>query len=159
MDRANPLAALKDIHLPEAPGFFPLAPGWYISLALVGLMIIFLVTFLRRKWIAGRPKREALHLLADLQTDFIRTGDSQQASAKTDQLLKRVALVYFPRTEVAGLYGEQWIDFLNKTSKKIDFSPEAPMLIEWPFQPNQQRDITPLFSKAKQWIQQRRTHA
>ena len=44
---ATPLP-LKDIHLPEAIGWWPLAPGWWILLLLIGLLIFAVVIWLRR---------------------------------------------------------------------------------------------------------------
>ena len=38
---------LADIHLPEAIGFWPVAPGWWIVLALM-ILAIFLIVFLKK---------------------------------------------------------------------------------------------------------------
>ena len=35
MHAANPLSALKDIHLPEGVSLWPLAPGWYVIIILL----------------------------------------------------------------------------------------------------------------------------
>lgn len=158
MEAANPLAALKDIHLPEPPGIWPLAPGWYISLIVVLIGLGLIIHVLKKRYRLNQPKKEALRLLHQVREDFKKDPNSQIACATIGELLKRVALSYYPRKEVASLHGQEWIAFLNKTGKKIDFNPEASLLLEVPFQPPQTLDITPLFHKAEKWIQQRRPH-
>lgn len=158
METANPLTSLKDIHLPEPPGLWPLAPGWYLSLLIVLLCLGLIIQALKKRYRFNQPKKEALRLLHQALENFEKDHNSQVACATVAELLKRVALSYYPRKEVAGLHGEEWIGFLNKTSKKIDFNPEASLLLKVPFQPPQTLDITPLFHKAEKWIQQRRPH-
>jgi len=158
MEKANPLATLKDIHLPEPPGLWPLAPGWYIALFIVLLCLGLIIQALKKRYRFNQPKKEALRLLHQAQENFAQDNNSQVACATVGEILKRVALSYYPRMDVAGLHGKEWIAFLNKTGKKIDFNAEASLLLEVPFQPPQTLDITPLFQKAEKWIQQRRPH-
>ena len=54
---ADPLAELRDIHLPEAVGYWPLAPGWWLllvsALVLAGLIV----------WTVRRYRRNATALV------------------------------------------------------------------------------------------------
>ena len=75
---------------------------------------------------------------------------------KISELLRRVALVYFPREEVASLKGEAWLTFLSRTSKRIDFNQLRDYLLEFPYQAAREIDLQPLFYGAKEWIKQRR---
>jgi hypothetical protein len=77
-------------------------------------------------------------------------------AARISELLKRVALVYFPRSRVASLQGEAWIDFLSHTGKKLDFNAVRDELIEAPYQPNSSCDLNLLFKISRLWITQRR---
>ena len=45
----NSLADLKDIHLPAPVSIFPLAPGWYIVLAVMLVIIILLILWQLRR--------------------------------------------------------------------------------------------------------------
>lgn len=157
MANSDPLKALHDIHLPDAIGWWPLAPGWYFVIFLsffVCLICCFYVAQWRRQ---GLAKREALRLLATYIENYEnKVAGTQQSTASVNELLRRVALAYYPRTEVAGLSGEDWINFLNRSATKVDFKNIEFMLLELPYQPDQIINIKPLFSRARQWIMQRR---
>lgn len=157
---ANPLPRgleeLRDIHLPQPIGWWPLAPGWYFLAALIILLIILAIFFLRRYYLNSCAKREALALLKTYHNVYELDQNSQLSSAQVSELLKRVALSYFSRAEVASLQGDAWILFLNKTAKKLNFEEIRAELLEMPYQPRKDCDLTLLFNMAKQWISQRR---
>lgn len=157
MVNSNPdLAQLHDIHLPDAIGIWPLAPGYYVLALLVILLLWGGTILLMRSIRKGRNKRQALRVLKSYHEDYLKTANSQASAAQISELLKRVALVYYPREQVASLQGEAWISFLNQTARNVDFTKVRSLLIECPFQPPQSLDLLPLFDVAKRWIQQRR---
>jgi len=155
--KADPLMQLKDIHLPEPVGFWPIAPGWYGLIILLLLGILGLTYFIQRQHKNARAKKQALQLLDSYKVQYEQDKNAQLMSSRISELLKQVALVYFPRSEVASLHGESWIEFLNNTSKGIDFNPVKLMLLEVPFKSTATLDLTPLIVKAAQWIKQRNT--
>ena len=57
---ANPLDQLRDIHLPEAIGWWPLAPGWWLLIILVCLGLITLARLFLRRRQASAYRRQAL---------------------------------------------------------------------------------------------------
>jgi hypothetical protein len=154
--KVEELAQLKDIHLPEAISWWPLAPGWYGLMLLIVCLVISLVYMAHKRAMYSRPKKQALALLATYKQAYERDCNAQLTSARISELLKRVALVYYPRAEVAGLQGMSWVDFLNTTSKKLDFKPIANMLLESPFKLGETVQLNPLISKAELWIKQRK---
>ena len=144
---------LRDIHLPEPIGWWPLAFGWYLLAFVVLVLVIIAIGYAYQLQRRGRAKREALRHLADYERQYLQNKDARLVSAQISELLKRVALVYFPRSRVAGLTGTAWIDFLNSTAKNSDF---GVYLVELPYQSDApQVDISPLFLNAKAWIKQR----
>ncbi|MGQ3889201.1 DUF4381 domain-containing protein [Legionella sp. CNM-1927-20] len=150
------LAKLHDIHLPSSIGWWPLAPGWYILTVLILLIISLLVTIAYRQRQYARAKRQACQLLDNYEQEYLRNGDVSATCAKISELLRRVALVYFPRQDVASLQGEDWINFLNKTSKNINFNAVRECLLILPYQSRSQKvNLKPLFSRAYAWIKQR----
>lgn len=156
MDKTQELAQLKDIHLPEPISWWPLAPGWY-GLILLILCLSFALMYSACKRAAyARPKKQALRLLATYKQAYEENHNVQVTSARISELLKRVALVYYPRAQVAGLQGEAWIDFLNATSKGVNFKPVASMLLESPFKSEETIDLHPLITTAERWIKQRK---
>jgi hypothetical protein len=170
MVNALKLAALRDVHLPSPQSWWPLAPAWYILVILVLMSVITGIILIRRHHQHGRFKRQALRLLASYQQQPI---NNQISCANISELLKRVALVYYPRQQVAGLQGEAWLNFLNNSAKGVNFNSVKILLLERPFQhPQASRhpervflregppitdeplpdDLAPLFKCALLWI-------
>ena len=156
MPKSQELAQLHDIHLPEAIGWWPLAVGWYLLAFLSIMVLVAVIFFFYRHYLNGRARRQALRLLTTYQQAYPTVVDSQLTAARVSELLKRVALVYFPRAKVASLQGDAWIAFLNSTAKGLDFSHVQKELLEGPYRPMKERDLHLLFSMARTWIKQRR---
>ena len=150
------LAQLRDIHLPEVIGWWPIAAGWYLLTALAILLVFGLIVLLRRYHMQRRATQQALHLWATYHQDYVKNRQAHIAAAHLSELLKRVALMYFPRAEVASLQGDAWIAFLNQSSKQLDFRTVRQALLEVPYQPRVDYDVEPLFTLVRQWIHQRR---
>lgn len=151
------LAQLRDIHLPAPIGWWPLAPGWYGLAGLILLMILTGLFFFHRHYLNGRAKRHALRLLESYRQQYPHSANSQLTSARVSELLKRVALVYFPRQKVAGLQGDSWLSFLNNTATGLDFKQIQTELLQLPYQPaSSDINLNLLFTLAKSWISQRR---
>lgn len=103
---------LRDIHQPEAPGFWPPAPGWWLLAALV---LAALAGFGRRAWLELRRRRRRQRILSELD-QFQDAGlQGPVLVAAISALLKRVALSRYPRAEVAALTGNAWLAFLDRS--------------------------------------------
>jgi len=155
MSEPQELAKLRDIHLPNPIGWWPMAAGWYFLILLVLAIFALSYYFIRRAYRNGRAKRQALRLLQSYEREYKNNSNSQIISMKISELLRRVALVYFPREEVARLEGEAWLAFLASTSKGIDFKAIREHLLVMPYQPAKEIDLEPLFGSARLWIKQR----
>jgi hypothetical protein len=105
---------LRDLHLPEAIGWWPPAPGWWLLglLVLAGLVVL-LVRYARRR-ARGAARRRALRELDALLAEFEAQRDAVRFAAGVSALLRRAMLAYAPRGEVAGLTGEAWLAWLDK---------------------------------------------
>lgn len=155
MVKTDALAQLKDISLPPAIGWWPLAPSWYVVIFLVLSVTVVVSYLLYKRHLNSLAKKKALLLLKVYQQNYERDHNAQLASSHISELLKRVALVYFPRTKVASIYGDAWVDFLNQSSKGIDFYPVKSMLLDSPFKTAESVNLQPLFNCAELWIKQR----
>jgi len=109
------LSNLRDIVVPDAPPFWPPAPGMWVALGLVVLALLFVGAraYMARQRNAYR--RAGLLLLGDAAT-----------AHDVSVIMKRVALAAFPREQVASLYGEKWVAFLRATCPRGHF-PETIM--------------------------------
>ncbi|MGP4844895.1 DUF4381 domain-containing protein [Marinobacter sp. 1Y8] len=108
----DPLANLRDIHLPDPGGFWPPAPGWWILAALALALLICLAVFLLRRQRRNRWLKTARAELAAL-----RQQQSADARWFTDlnALLKRCARQRYPDARPQSLSGERWHQFLLET--------------------------------------------
>jgi hypothetical protein len=113
---------LKDIVLPPAVPWLPPAVGWrVVAVALAAGALVLLFRALAR-WRRNAYRREALRAL-DAVEARVRAGESPAAAAaEISALLKRAALAAFPRSAVADLTGDGWMDFLDRTGRMKDFS-------------------------------------
>ena len=105
---------LRDIHLPEAVSWWPLAPGWWvlICIAAAGLLYFLYKEFL--KWRANAARRVALSELRRVRTEYEAGADVLALSKALSELLRRAMLAYAPRSEVAGLTGDEWLAWLDR---------------------------------------------
>ena len=113
-----PLNSLHDFHQPPLPSWWPQTIGWYVVFAAAALLLLWLVVYLVRRWIAERYRREALCELARTEPD------------KFSALLKRTALSAWPREKVASLSGEAWLKFLNDSAAGPLFQSAPANLLE-----------------------------
>ena len=107
----DPLAELRGLHLPEAVGAWPPAPGWWVA----GLVVAALLAGAARWWHHRRASlaARALRELAEIQVR--RDADIAWVATSLAELLRRVALERFGASRVAKLSGERWQGFLRET--------------------------------------------
>lgn len=111
---------LKPMQQPEAIGWWPLAPGWWLLV----LLILVTALLLWRGWRQRQrdPRRYALRELEDVRQRFDQDGDTQAALVACNALLKRSAMTLFARHQVASLSGQRWLQFLLDHSPGCDES-------------------------------------
>ncbi len=157
LEAPDPLAELRDIHLPGPVEAWPPAFGWWILLALCVLAVMAGVYWLYRRWRSNRYRREAMAELLQLRIDYQDHGDDGRYLDQLQGLLKRVALTRFKREEVAGLTGESWVAFLDRTSRSQEFSMgKGQLLIQGNYEPEPQVDIAALHELGRHWIKRHR---
>ena len=112
------LNQLRDIHLPEAVSWWPPAPGWWAVLA--AAILLPLLIMLLRRWLRNRRwRREARAAIAQLkQQHSQRPETGQEVVERLSVLMRRIATTRFPAAEVASLSGDQWLQFLDRHSKR-----------------------------------------
>ena len=105
---------LRDLHLPEAVGWWPLAPGWWGVIAVVTASLGYLAWRWYRAWRFNAPRRHALRELARYEAEYLEHRDVVTLGKQLSELLRRGMLAYAPREEVAGLTGEAWLKWLDR---------------------------------------------
>lgn len=116
MNESDPLANLRDIHLPEPPGAWPPAPGWWLLALLIVLATVALCLWLYRKRRREAWRREAL---ADLPAPGGATTRDISYYSALNQLLKRAARICHPGAGTDRLSGERWQEFLCERAPEL----------------------------------------
>lgn len=105
---------LRDLHLPEQIGWWPLAPGWWALVALVAAVGAYFAWRAIRRWQRNAPRRFAMRELARCEAAYRQHRDPVKLSKQLSSLLRRGMLAYAPRDTVAGLTGEAWLAWLDQ---------------------------------------------
>ncbi|MDH3351492.1 MAG: DUF4381 domain-containing protein [Gammaproteobacteria bacterium] len=125
---------LRDLHLPEAIGWWPPAPGWWVLIALLAVGIGYLVRHYMRTYARGAARRRALRKLNELTAEFEQHRNAVAFSSSLSELLRRTMLAYAPRHEIAGLTGNAWLAWLDRDLDQPRFQSEAGRkLLELPY--------------------------
>jgi hypothetical protein len=110
---------LRDIHLPEAIGWWPPALGWWLVLVITPLLLGMLY-WLYKRLTRKTAVKTARKLFNALKND--PSLDDQAKIAQLSALLRRVAISTDSRSEVAGLTGQDWLRYLDRSLKGAPFS-------------------------------------
>lgn len=108
------LDQMHGLAMPEPVSWWPQTPGWWIVMGWVLAVLVLLAWQFARRRRRNRYRREALAELRAIETDS-RT-DPAVAAQRIAAVLKRTALVAYPRKQVAALYGPDWARFLTESA-------------------------------------------
>ena len=125
---------LRGLHLPDAIGFWPLAPGWW----LVIVVLVIAAVLALRHWFSRRARsaarRHALRQLARHTAAYAEHRDPLVLGTQVSELLRRTMLAYAPRAEVAGLTGDAWLEWLDRgLAEPLFTSGAGRSLLELPY--------------------------
>ena len=118
------LQKLADVSVPQPVSWMPQTWGWAVLAVAAMALLTWAIARSLRRYAANRYRREGLSELDRLEARVADDGARGEALAALPELLKRVALAAWPRTEVASLSGKSWIAFLRTHAGKTDF-PDA----------------------------------
>ncbi|MEJ2620532.1 MAG: DUF4381 domain-containing protein [Candidatus Thiodiazotropha sp.] len=150
---ADPLSELRSYHLPDPVSWWPPAPGWWLT-ALILLIVIALLL----GWLVRRQQRRAAAHQAIRELDQLRSAQLEKPNPLLfvrglSSLLRRFALTRFPRHEVAGLTGSEWLAFLDTHGGAGRFREGSGQLLgEAPYLPAAEVPIEELAMLVRDWI-------
>ena len=119
----NPeMIALKEIRYPNNIDWWPMAIGWWIILAIIVCVIIFFAMRFLKNFKRNKKRRIALKELSRIRNDKIICSDISLLTNKLSILIRKTMLAYESRDAVAGLVGEEWLEFLDQNLEEKYFS-------------------------------------
>lgn len=156
MNQQDPLAQLRDIHVPVPGGWWPPAPGWWLLALLVLTGVAAGLWLLYRRYQRNTYRRQAREEMEGAWRKLQQNGDRNSYVLTLSRILRRAARAAYPAHRVNGLQGEAWLDFLDETSvdQSGAFSRGAGRdLLTLPYRPvDEDCDLRPLHDLAMQWL-------
>lgn len=148
---------LRDIHIPDAVSWWPLAPGWWLLLLLI-LLAAIAVMALRRFQQRRRLRKTALIAFNTLKANYYQNHDAQQLLRSLSMLLRRISISQLPRTQTAALTGEAWLQCLDKLTsakalpKEVFSKGVGRVLADAPYRKNADINAEVLLNLCETWI-------
>lgn len=148
---------LHDIEGLDAINPWPLAIGWWVSIACGILVLGSAIWLLRRRLDYLRSwKRDTFKKLTNLEQN-LNPSTSRETIAFLSEYLRRIAVRRFPRKECAGLVGDDWLKWLKTHDpKQFDWTEKGKLLIEIPYAPKHTdlppQQIKELIQAVRYWV-------
>ncbi len=148
----DPLQELRDVHMPDPISWWPPAVGWWM-IVVVSVIVVGLVLWARAHRQRTRPRRVALAQIKQVKQHYAVYSNDQWAITEVSHLLRRYALAVFSRSQVAGLSGRSWLEFLDHAGGTNQFS-EGPgqSLRSGPYQSQGTASVVDLLPLVERWI-------
>lgn len=134
---------LRDIEAALGNPWWPLAPGWWLLLAALALLVLVLwrfdlvwrlrvpiplVTLGSWRWDAGRELRQLRRDATD--------ASAKDTATELSELLRRIAMARHGRGACAGLHGADWLGWLAEHDPKgFDWRDQGRLLLAAPYAP------------------------
>jgi len=120
---ADPLAQLRDVHVPPDLSWWPPAIGWWIVMLAILAMLAWMLWQLRGRHQRRAPLRAAQRLLQELIAEQSQGHISDADFVhQSNELLKRVLVRAYGHTEYAPLAGTAWLQVLDDISETESFT-------------------------------------
>lgn len=120
---ADRLQQLRDIHVPDAPAWWPPAPGWWLLAVSVVALLIWLLWKLWADSRRRRPVRHARRLYGEVYRRHVagELGDRAYLDA-SNELLKRLLIHVLGEDEARRASGDDWLRLLDRHAGDAAFS-------------------------------------
>ncbi|MDZ7751541.1 MAG: DUF4381 domain-containing protein [Gammaproteobacteria bacterium] len=147
---------LRDIHGLDPAPWWPPGPGWWLVAAGV-VAVVALVLLLRRRRSHQREqwRRDALARLRRLERRLPNLT-RHDAAGELVQLLRRVAMVRYGRHQAAGLWGDEWLAWLERHDPRgFPWRSRGAVLVSSPYAPPDPEDgraLAELVAAARHWV-------
>ena len=114
MNPQSIVSQLEPLRAPQAVGWWPPAPGWWVLALLLLAVLAALGRWAWRVHRRGAPLRQARARLAEIARS---AGAAEERVARLATLQRQVAIRVAGRGACAGLTGAEWSAFLNRLAR------------------------------------------
>ena len=165
----DPLARLRDVVPAPEPPWWPPAPGWW---ALAGVAAVAAAALAAWLWLRRRRRRYRRLALAELERAYescwrgavsgraARPDAAGRYLQEVNQVLRRAALVAWPRERVAALTGDEWLAFLDRSAGMRGFRHgPGQALGAGPYRAAPECDVRAVHALARKWLRGHRSRA
>lgn len=163
----DPLAELRDIHLPPAVSWWPPAVGWWLLLLIAVLLVVVVIWWKQRsEALKNKPViysrievvDAALAELSQLENAIKAGGNAKTMAAGLSRLLRRSAMRLSANpSDVAGLTGEAWLLWLDTQWQEDAFCENVGrQLIQAPYRPESDIEIEAMSRVCRRWLEAQR---
>ncbi len=135
---------LEALHLPPAPGFWPVAWGWWCLFGIIILAVILIVVVIQRRKRHLKSKRIAITMLTSLKEDI--------SPAEAMRIVRQAVLSYYPRERVAHLSASDWLAFLDSQVSTPVFSDYEQEWLTSLYQKDSASNREELISQCLSWL-------
>ena len=111
--QASPLDQLPPLAMPEAIGWWPLAPGWWLVFFVCILMVAAFIYFGRQYYLNTRLRRSAIQLAQQHWSDYLASSDSRRYLIDIASLIRRFCRHQYKDTKMINSSGTQWLQYLD----------------------------------------------
>ncbi|MEM6639592.1 MAG: DUF4381 domain-containing protein [Pseudomonadota bacterium] len=141
---------LRDIHLPGAVSFWPMAPGWWLLIIWAGVAAGLAVVY----WYRRGMRRRALRAFDDIERAYAMHGNARRLVTDVSTLLRRICLTYHPRTRVASVTGKAWRNVLRGLTGADRALPDriAWQIVHAPYNPAETVDADALIAHTRRYL-------
>jgi hypothetical protein len=165
----DPLAELRDIHLPSAVSWWPPAVGWWLLLLLVVLLIVAVIWWKHRRRTL-RNKQAIYSRMEIIDAAMLELSQLEEAikagasvitiAAGLSRLLRRAAIRLSADqsdSQVAGITGEAWLRWLDQQWQGDAFSKGAGrQMIQAPYLSESEIEIRAVSRVCRGWLEAQR---
>jgi hypothetical protein len=148
--QAQLLAQMKDVRLPEAVSWWPLALGWWILATLILIGLTTVIYLLWRRYQHNRYRHLAILELNAYYQQWESESNGELYLRSANSLLKRVIRLFSPNS--VAQFSDEWIDTLDDYGR-TELSTEARYaLAHQCYQAHVDVDIDSLHSELRYWL-------
>lgn len=122
----NQLAQLVEITAPDPISWWPLAPGWYLVLLVLLIIVLFVAWRQRKAWLSNQYRRNAI-----FETQKLTYLEANQLNQLLRLAVLRGSLEGGSKEPQLNVTGKQWFELLNSLGPKDLFTQEQVARLEY----------------------------